>query len=67
MSDWGAVNNRVAGLIAGLEWEMPGSNGVNDRKIVIAVQNGELEESVLDKACERLLDVFIATWTIMMN
>ena len=30
MSDWGAVNDRVKGLEAGLELEMPSSNGVND-------------------------------------
>lgn len=31
MSDWGAVNDRVKGIAAGLELEMPGSQGVNDR------------------------------------
>lgn len=57
MTDWGAVHDRVQGLKAGLDLEMPGSNGVNDRKIVAAVQNGELDEAVLDRACERFLDV----------
>ena len=28
MSDWGAVNDRVKGVAAGLELEMPGSGGV---------------------------------------
>ncbi len=32
VSDWGAVNERVAGLAAGLELEMPSSNGSGDRK-----------------------------------
>lgn len=58
VSDWGAVNDRVPGLQAGLDLEMPASNGVNDRKIVAAVKNGDLDEAVLDKACMRLLDVF---------
>ncbi len=57
MSDWGAVNQRVDGLKAGLELEMPGGNVANDQKIINAVQNGELEESVLDEACERMLTV----------
>lgn len=57
MSDWGAANDRVAGLKAGLELEMPSSGGVNDRKIVAAVQNGTLDETVLDRAVERILTV----------
>lgn len=57
MSDWGAVNNRTAGLKAGLELEMPSSGGINDREIVDAVKDGSLEESVLDQAVERLLNI----------
>ena len=57
VSDWGAVNERVPGLKAGLDLEMPSSNGVNDRKIVEAVQNGELDEEILDRTCQRILDV----------
>ena len=34
MSDWGAVGNRVAGVKAGLDLEMPGSQGVRDALIV---------------------------------
>ena len=34
MSDWGAVNDRVKGLEAGLDLEMPGSNGTNDALIM---------------------------------
>lgn len=55
MTDWGAMNDRVKALQAGLELEMPCSDGINDRKIVEAVKNGELDESVLDNAVERLL------------
>ena len=34
VSDWGAVNSRVADLEAGLDLEMPSSQGMNDRLIV---------------------------------
>ena len=57
MSDWGAVNNRVEDLKAGLDLEMPSSLGVNDRLIVGAVQGGALKESVLDTAVERILNI----------
>ena len=57
MSDWGAVNDRVEDLKAGLDLEMPSSLGANDKLIVEAVQNGTLEEKVLDAAVERVLNI----------
>lgn len=57
MSDWGAVNKRVEDLAAGLELEMPASNGVNDKLIVKAVQNHILDEEILDQAVERILTI----------
>ena len=57
MSDWGAVNDRVKGLKAGLELEMPASGGTTDKEIVEAVKNGELDEAVLDRAVERILNI----------
>jgi len=55
VTDWGAMNDRVAGLEAGVELEMPGSKNGNDAKIVAAVQSGQLDETVLDQAVERIL------------
>lgn len=57
VSDWGAVNNRVPDLEAGLDLEMPASGGINDEQIVDAVKEGRLEESVLDRAVERILNI----------
>ncbi|REK55966.1 MAG: glycosyl hydrolase [Thermobacillus sp.] len=59
VSDWGAVNDRAAGVAAGLELEMPGNGGINDRKVVEAVRNGSLPEDVLDRAVERLLTIIL--------
>ena len=60
VSDWGAVNDRVKGLAAGLELEMPGvAEPSNDEYIIKAVRSGELKEEVLDLAVERLLDLII--------
>ena len=57
MTDWGAVHKRVDGVKAGLELEMPSSGGKNDRKIVEAVRNGELDEKKVDEACELILNM----------
>ncbi|KAF2418557.1 glycoside hydrolase family 3 C-terminal domain-containing protein [Microbacterium sp. B35-30] len=57
VSDWGAVNERVPGLAAGMDLEMPSSNGVTDAQIVAAVQDGSLDESVVDVAAGRVLDL----------
>lgn len=47
--DWGAENDRVEGLRAGNDLEMPTSNGIGDSAIVEAVRNGKLNEDILDK------------------
>ena len=57
MTDWGAVNDRVQGVRAGLELEMPGNTAEKDRYIVEAVQNGSLDEALVDRAVERILKV----------
>lgn len=57
MSDWGAVNNRVEGLKAGLDLEMPASDGYTTEQILNAVKTGELSTDVLDRAAERILNI----------
>lgn len=57
MSDWGAVNERVPGLKAGLDLEMPSSGGSTDAEIIQAVKDGTLDEAVLDQAVERILRI----------
>jgi len=57
VSDWGAVHDRPAALEAGLELEMPGPRPDRVQAVVEAVRSGELDESVLDAAVARLLQV----------
>lgn len=57
MSDWGAVNDRVEALKAGLDLEMPSAGGVTDQEIIKAVRDGTLEEAILDRAVERILRI----------
>ncbi len=55
VSDWGAVNDRIKGIKAGMDLEMPGNNGMNDKHIVEAVKNGDLDEKDLDKCVLRMI------------
>ncbi|MFA6866766.1 MAG: glycoside hydrolase family 3 C-terminal domain-containing protein, partial [Clostridia bacterium] len=55
VSDWGAVNDRVMGIVAGLDIEMPTSNGIGDKVIFDAVKEGRLSTEDLDKTVTRIL------------
>ncbi|SDR73633.1 glycoside hydrolase family 3 C-terminal domain-containing protein [Microterricola viridarii] len=57
VSDWGAVNERVVGVAAGLDLEMPGGGGRTDAELVAAVRAGRLEEAVLDVAAQRNIEL----------
>lgn len=59
VSDWGAVNDRVAALSAGLDLEMPPTG--SDAAIVEAIRNGELAEDVLDTAARRVANLVAHT------
>ncbi|MEC0128905.1 beta-glucosidase family protein [Paenibacillus pabuli] len=55
LSDWTAVNDRIRGLKAGLDLEMPGPAHYNAKAIVEAVQNGTLSEEQLNRSVSRIL------------
>ena len=57
MSDWGAVSDRIKAVKAGLDLEMPGSGGANDKRIVMAVKEGKLEEQQVDLCVRRVLEL----------
>lgn len=57
MSDWGAVNDRVAGVAAGLDLEMPSSGGLRDAEVEAAVRAGVLAEADLDRTVARVLQL----------
>ncbi|MCG3207632.1 MAG: Thermostable beta-glucosidase B [Anaerolineae bacterium] len=57
VSDWGAVRDRVAGLQAGLDLEMPGPQDRRVQAVVDAVRSGKLDEAVLDESVRRILQI----------
>ncbi len=61
VTDWGGNNDRISGLVAGNQLEMPSTNGLTDFEIVLAVENDELDEAILDKAVDDVLDVIFTT------
>ena len=61
VSDWGGNNDRVESVRQGGTLEMPSSGGQTDRHIVKAVQEGRLEEAILDEQVDRLLDLALST------
>lgn len=62
VTDWGGDNDRVAGLVAGNELEMPANNGETDIEIVNAIKNNKIDESVLDESVDRLLTLHDTTF-----
>ncbi|MCL2124763.1 MAG: glycoside hydrolase family 3 C-terminal domain-containing protein [Oscillospiraceae bacterium] len=59
MSDWGAVNERAKGIIAGLDLQMPADGGANDEKVVAAVNSGELPMQFLDAAAANVAELVL--------
>ena len=55
MTDWGAVHDRIAGVKAGLDLEMPGDTAVCRRRILDAAADGSLPMTDLDAACRNIL------------
>lgn len=55
MTDWGATHDRVAGVKAGVELDMPGGVWENRKNIIRAAESGELSMETLDRAVERIL------------
>lgn len=59
VTDWGASVDRIPGLMAGTDLEMPTSGDYNMKKIMEAVRKGDLDEAVLDTCVDRVVDLII--------
>jgi beta-glucosidase len=57
MSDWAATGDRVAAVAAGMDLEMPSSNGLSDRDVVQAVESGRLRAELVTTSAQRVLDL----------
>lgn len=59
VSDWGAVHDRVMGMKAGLDLEMPGNHGFHNERIKRAIANGQLTEVELDKTTTKVVEMML--------
>lgn len=59
VTDWGASVDRVDGVKAGTDLEMPTSGKLNAKKIIAAVQDGTLDESILDERVDAVVDLIL--------
>ncbi len=55
MTDWGATHDRLAGLKAGLDLEMPGDTAICRKWVLDGVKDGTLPMEVLDEAVKNVL------------
>lgn len=60
VTDWGAMNDRVAAFRAGVDLEMPGNRGFFDRDVMRAVKKGLLPENDIDECVDRILTAVFA-------
>jgi len=67
VSDWGAVDDRVRALAAGLDLEMPGSRGTTTAQLLAAVADGSLDADVVDVAAGRVLALVDRTGAAVEN
>ncbi len=59
ISDWGAVNDRVQGVRAGMDLEMPAVNYDTDAELVAAVKDGSLSLEDLDLSAQRVTELIL--------
>ena len=59
VSDWGGINDRVIGVAAGTNLEMPGSGDHNRKKIIAAVHEGRLSKEALARSTTEVVAVVL--------
>lgn len=57
MTDWGAANDRIAGIRAGMDLEMPGGASAYDAELLAALSSGELDEADVDCCVQRVVEL----------
>ncbi|MCQ2799275.1 MAG: glycoside hydrolase family 3 C-terminal domain-containing protein [Bacilli bacterium] len=61
VTDWGGENDRVLGLKASNELEMPSTCGETNLDVLKAINEGTLDVKYVDQAIDRLIDLVLET------
>lgn len=59
VTDWGAMNDRIAGFRAGCDLSMPGGSDYMEKETLQAVKDGTLPESCVDDSARRMLKLVL--------
>jgi beta-glucosidase len=57
VSDWGATNDRIKSVQAGMDLQMPGSARDDDEKLTAALNEGRIDAKTVDASVSRLLNL----------
>ena len=59
LTDWGAINNPVESLKAGVDLEMPGLSKGSSEAIYNEIKNGRLDGDILEESTNRLINLYL--------
>lgn len=54
ITDWGAMNDRIAAFKAGCDLNMPGGSNYMEKEVLNAVAAGELDEADIERSVQRI-------------
>ena len=60
MSDWGGTYSTIGPVVNGLDIEMPGGGMMNRAKIMPLIENGVIDERVIDEKVQHILQSLLA-------
>ena len=67
ITDWGAMNDRIAAFKAGCDLNMPGGSSYMEREVIDAVTKGELAEAEIDRSVQRIRKLVLEARKVLEN
>ncbi len=67
VTDWGSSVDRIPGLQNGTDLEMPSSGTLNTKRIIEAVNNGSLDEDILNERVDKVVELIMKSKPALEN